>query len=406
MTKNESSRVLGFAGLLSSVLALVASSLAMGQPRPPQLCLDSPSGCAPATGGGADPNPLYPQLDMSTIPFHVAAGPYGARLPFQTAALPVTNRNVNASTLGELQAAMSVPGTRVTITANILGGQVALSSVTDVEVVVPNGRLLRGVAFGSYGNTTWNRIRFIKAPGDVIGGQVHRFLLTGSTANDLIIDGLQISGGDNNDPAIYPALTVRFNRGAILRNRIISATAGFGYGGQNLLVAGNSLVHDANGTDNQGDWGFRNGSRGPVIYVDNDIRGTRYAHLRFHPTSEGGPYYIFVARNTMVDRTENRSVDINDTAGSVGSPSIDAAWVLNNRIYVNGGLYMLMSRGSGGATARYVRANGNQVFGATGGVNTGGAADGEASGNTYNAAPGSDPAWGAAGDPRGINWAP
>lgn len=370
----------------------VTQSCAVDPPPPPP---------PPPTGSA---NPLYPSLDMATVPFHNAAGAYGPQLSFQTAAVPVITRNVNAATIGELQAAMSVPGTRVTITADILGGQVAVTSVTDVEVVIPNGRLLRGVAFGSYGNTTWNRIRFIKAPGDAIGGQVHRFLLTGSTANDLIIDGLQISNGNSVDPAIYPALTVGFNRGAILRSRIIGANSAFGYGGQNLLVAGNSVVHDANGTDNQGDWGFRNNSRGPSIYVDNDIRGNRFAHIRFHPANDGTPYYVFVARNTFVDRVENRSVDINDTGSSGGYPNVDGAWILNNRIYVNGGLFMLMGRNGGGATARYVRANGNVVFGATGGVNTGGAADGDASGNTYNAAPGPDPAWGPAGDPRTVNW--
>lgn len=364
-----------------------------------QACSEPPP---PSTSA----NPLYPALDMATVPFHVAAGAYGPQLPFQTAALPVITRSVTASSLAELQAAMSVPGTRVTVTANILGGQVAGATFTDVEVVIPNGRLLRGVAFGSYGQTVWNRVRFTKAPGDVIGGQVHQFLLTGTTATDWIIDGLQISGGNSVDPAVYPALTVGTLRGAILRNRIVGANAAFGYGGQHLLVAGNSVIHDANGTNDSGDWGFRNNSRGPHIYVDNDIRGGRYAHIRFHPAGDGAPYYIFAVRNTLVDRVENRSIDINDTGSSTGYPQIDGAWLLENRIYVNGGLYMLLNRSNGGAAARYVRANSNQVFGATSGIGTGGAPDGDATGNVYTAAPGSDPAWQAAGDPSGISLSP
>ena len=405
MSRNNSSRKFGFASLMSAALFLAASSLAVGQPKPPQLCLDSATGCAPATGG-IDPNPLYPALDMSTIPFHVASGPYGARLPFQTAATPAITRSVNASTLGELQAALSVPGTRVTITADILGGNVALTSATDVEIVLPFGRLLRGVTFGTYGVTVWNRVRFVKASGNTIGGQIHQFLLTGSTAADWIVDGLQISGGNGVDPAVYPALTVGFNRGAVLRNRIIGANAAFGYGGTHFLVAGNSVLHDANNTNNSGDWGFRNNAKGPHIYVDNDIRGSRFAKIRFHPAAGAGQYYIYAANNTLVDRVENRSMDFNDTESSVPYQDINGAWILNNRFYVNGGLLMLMGRNDGSPTANYVRANGNTVFGATSGVNTGGAANGDASGNSYNAAPGGDPAWGAAGDPSGIDLTP
>jgi hypothetical protein len=407
MSGTDLSRVRRVTAFAASAFALGASCLAIAQPRPPQVCLETPTGCAaPITTGGAGPNPLYGLLDMGSVPFHVADGAYGPRLPFQTAAQPVTTRNVTATTLNELQAALSIPGTRVTIAANILGGNVALQSATDVEIVVPFGRLLRGVTFGTYGVTVWNRVRFIKAPADTIGGQIHQFFLTGATANDLIVDGLQISGGDGVDPAIYPALTVGLNRAAFLRNRIVAANSAFGYGGTHILVAGNSVVHDANNTNDSGDWGFRSNARGPHIYVNNDIRGSRYAKIRFHPATGSGPYYVFAADNTLVDRVENRSIDINDTGSSTGYPDVDGAWILGNRIYVNGTLFMLLSRNNGAATARYVRINGNAVFGASTGIGTGGAANGEAAGNEYAAAPGADPPWGAAGDPTGIDWTP
>lgn len=370
---------------------------------------------ATTQASAADPNPLYPALDMSLVPFHVAAGAYGARVPFQTATPPTIDSFSNASTFAQLEAAMAVPGRRVTVTANITGGNINIPAVTDVEVVVPFGIVLNGIVWGNgFTGTVFNRVRWIKAAGDTIGGQIHNFRILGNGLTNWIIDGLQISGSSGGDNlALYPGISSGApTRGAILRNRFAAANAIYGYGGTHLLVAGNSGLHDANNTDNQGDWGFRNGagpaSNGPYIYFQNDLRGQRFGKIRFHPSSSGAPYYAYVVGNYLVDRVENRSLDCTDTSlPTAGFPQIDGLWFNDNRIYVSGGAGMGMNRFSGAPTCLYVRMGGNIVNGSSSYLTTGGAPDGLIDGtNVQNAAAGSDPAWQFAGDPTGIDWSP
>lgn len=361
-----------------------------------------------ATGGDTDPNPLYSALDMATIPFHVAAGAYGAQLPFQTATPPTPTSESNASTMAELGAALAIAGRRVTITANLSGGDTSsLTTPTDVTIVVPNGILLNAINLGGFGTTDWTRVRFTKADGDTIGGQIHNLNFTGDTADDLIFDGLQFSSNHAANPAIYPALVTGTNRLAVINNRVHCANSGFGYGATHTLVANNSMRCDANETDDAGDWGFRNNAKGPYIYVDNDIRSNRFSKIRFHPAAGTGLYYAYCARNVCVDRTEGATIDCFDTLASEPYDPIDGFWMLDNDLYVDGMLYgHRMTRNGGGATCNYARVNNNRVRGDTGGLTDGGAADGDDSGNTYDAAPGSDPAWSAVGDPTGIDWTP
>lgn len=366
-------------------------------------------------GGGGNPNALYSALDMDDVPFHNGAGDWGSQVAFQTATPPTITSDSNASTFAELETAMGVTGRRVTLTANITGGNINIAAVTDVEVVVPNGILLNGIVWGNgTTGTVFNRVRWIKASGDSIGGQVHNFRILGASLSNWIIDGLQISGAAGGDGlAIYPGTnTDSPTRGAILRNRMISAAGLYGYGGTHLLVAGNSGRHDANDTNDLGDWGFRNGggaaSNGPYIYFENDLRGERYAKIRFHPSSSGSPYYAYVAGNYFVDRVENRSLDCNDTASTPTYPDIDAVWFNDNRIYVTAGGGMGMRRADSSATVNYVRMIGNIVNGASSYLTAGGAADVNdiTADNTQNASAGSDPAWQFAGDPTGIDWSP
>jgi hypothetical protein len=357
---------------------------------------------------GTDPNPLYSALDMNTIPFHVGAGGWGAQLPFETATPPTITRSANASTLSELQTEMAIAGTRVTITANISSGQVA-SPANDVEVVLPNGLLVNGVTIGNFGTTIANRIRITKASGDSIGGQWHLLTFTGDTGDNLIVDGIQISGDHAADPALYPAYTTGSNRVAILRNQIIGIHSCFGYGGTNYLLAGNSLRHNAGDVEGGGEWGMRISGKGPHIVVDNDVRSTvtSYAPIRFHPSAGSGLHYCYAARNTTVNRQAGRVIDMEDVESSTSYANMDGGWILNNNFYVNGNVQHEMTRDiGGGATADYCRVNGNTVYGHTTGLTDGGAPDGDDTGNTYNATAGSDPAWGAAGDPTGIDWTP
>lgn len=390
--KNWANSLIGIAGLLMVITAQAAT------PSAPVLCLDAASSCTSTTG--ASPYPWYPALDLNQIPFHVGAGAWGPRVAIQAPAAPVITSQSTASNLAQLSAAMAVPGRRVTITANIIGGAVMVPTITDVEVIVPNGILVKEVTFGRWQSTVFNRVRFTKPSGETIGGQLHQFDVMGASFNDLIIDGLQFSGS-GAQLAIYFDAPV--NRAAIVNNRMRSNTAVFGYGGTHLVVAGNSAQHDANGTIEGGDWGFRNGGGqgavGPYVYFRNDIRGAHYSPLRFHPSPGVSPFYAWISQNVFAGSTENRFIEIHD-ATDESNPAIAGVWILNNTAYVNGGLGMNMSR-----AGNYARINGNTIYGTTSGLNSGPARDSDVSGNTYGARR-ADPAWGAAGDPTGINVTP
>lgn len=368
-----------------------------------------------STGGGS-PNLLYSALDMNRVPFHVAAGAYGAQLVFQNAAPPTISSSANASTVAELQAACSTPGTRVTLTANIVGGNIT-GDMTDIEVVVPNGILMNGTVFGTYGPPAvgvHTRVRFTKATGDTIGGQLHAVQFYGQQGRDVIADGLQLSSG-TADPGIpFYLAQDDLARVALLRNRMISAVATYGYGCPHLLIAGNSAYHNANAATNLGDWGFRISSTGASIFFQNDVRvpdstpfGEAYAPLRYHPRNGSALQYGWAAENTFVNLAEGRTFDCHDTLGTESYPNrIDGIWMLDSRFYVANGFTQLHTRNLGGPTVSYFRINRNRVYGSTGPFSDGSAPDGNVDDNEYNASLGTVPAWGAAGDPTGIDWTP
>jgi hypothetical protein len=353
---------------------------------------------------------------MNRVPYHVAAGDYGAQQAFQTATPPeITAGEVTVTTFSQLETEMATPGRRITIGANIVTGSNAGdypgSTFTDLEIVVPNGILVNMGPFGSsFHGTVSNRIRFTKATGDSIGGQVHNMAVAGSAASDIVCDGLQLSADlSSPGPPFYIAANT-VARHALLRNRIRSQHAGYGYGVPHLLIAGNSMFHDANNADNSGDWGYRINS-GPTIFFENDTRGNNYAPLRFHPRDGSALQYAWCSDNTFVNNDTTvaaRTFDCHDTLGTELYPNrIDAVWMLDSRFYLESASFLqLHTRNLGGPTVSYFRINGNEVFGDVGPFADGGAPDGDVTGNTYNAALGTVPAWGAAGDPTGINLSP
>lgn len=357
-------------------------------------------------------NPLYSALDMATVPFHNGATAAGPQVVFQTAALPNITSTVNVANAAQLSAALAVPGRRAVMTANISGAQLTGVNIADNEIVIPNGLLLNGLTLCGYQSPdTLSRFRVTKASTDTgIGGRLHRLQVYGAGATDIIFDGVQLSAS-TADPAIptYIDTTGGSARHAFIRCQIISPVAAYGYGVPHLLVAGCSVYHDANNVGNSGDWGFRCSARGAYIFYQNDIRGPNYSHIRFHPASGSGGYVAHIEDNTFLDRDTadfGRTVDIFETDGTAGLPGMQGAWMRSNRFYVNGSVFFQIQRqiSGAGSIVDYLEVTNNVVNGSATGFAAGSSAASNITGNTYNAAPGSDPAWGAAGDPTGINW--
>jgi hypothetical protein len=367
--------------------------------------------------GGTDPYYWYPALDLNDFPPHTAAGAWGAQLAVQTPAAPVITGSANASNLAELEAAMGTPGTRVTLTASILSGQADPVAVTDVEIIVPNGIVLNIVWGGSglFGTneTVWTRVRWTKASGDSIGGQLHQFALLGGTRSDIVVDGLQLSAQDST---IACANLDDVSRLALVNNQMHSVNNNYAYGSRHVVVAGNSCKHNsADGTGPLSAWGYRCGAggtgsaNGPYIFYQNDIRGTTYFQIRFHPSSGSDPFYAWVKENILLDRTGGAMIGCGDTDTSTGYADIAGLWYIDNTMYINesnAGLSQTGTRADASPVTEYWRINGNTVHGSTGAFSAWGAADSDTTGNTYNPTVGSDPAWTAAGDPTGIDTSP
>jgi hypothetical protein len=345
--------------------------------------------------------PWYTALDLLTIPHHAGSGAWGAQLEIQAPAAPVTTRNVNAANASQLETEMATPGSRITLTGNIAAFGVSFD-VTDVDIIVPNGIVVDSSTWSSGGTKT--RLRIRKADGDTIGGQLCGMDFTGGTVRDLIIDGLQHSGNPGGDGSCF-FFGADTERVAIVNNRAKSNKCVFGYGGRHMVFAGNSIQHDADNTATTGDWGFRHADSadtyGPYVYFQNDIRGGTFAPLRFHTCPVNTtPYYVWIAENNF-SSLEGIFVEMQSIVGHEAYPPLDGAWILNNTAYMPGAFRMNMTE-----AGVYTRINGNTIYGHTSGLTAGDAVDADTSGNTYNAVNPGAPAWGAAGDPTGIDLTP
>jgi hypothetical protein len=260
------------------------------------------------------------------------------------------------------------------------------------------------------------------------GGQIRFLGIGGGVSDDVIIGGLSITGDDTDDAhALQVFNGVR--KCAIVNNRINAGASGYIGTGSDIVFAGNSISTGAGqGTGSFEAWGIRESGDGPVIVYQNDIRSARtpgnQSYHRFRTAPNVDTMYVWVCDNTFVDLAESRIYWVNGYSGHQPVTARAAgAWFLNNRVYTNGS-GLSVDTGSGGpgadgsnggsafnsASAVYSRVNGNTFYG-TGlssadiDIEGTGATDTDKTDNTFNATA-SAPAWGAAGDPTGLDWEP
>lgn len=377
-------------------------------------------GKAPLAGGGSSLYTWYPSLDKNTIPFHAAAGNWGAQSQIQEASGPTITSTANASTGAELATACYTPGTRVTLTADIDGAVLNGGTIQDVEVVIPTGRKLLRTAFGNAGGT--RQITRLRLRGDTLGafggGQVHEVDFYGPI-DDLIVEGVNMSGPGGNNGAI----SVQKNAGGPCRRMAIHNVRA-NCGGYFLLaniddvvIAGCSLLTAQDTVSPVEAWGNRwsRDTLGNVIEYANDIRASTarggganntYHRSRRHPNP--GALYHWCTNNTFIDRVQSRIFLIDAAFGS-GTGTLNGAWFDSNLVIAT------YASGANGREchikdATYGRITNNTFqsdqFTSTTQLTLGTpVTDGDkTTGNVFQSLPGSDPAWGAAGDPSAIDW--
>lgn len=285
----------------------------------------------------AEPYRWYPALDLARIPFHTAAGPWGARARIASPAPPVTHRTVHVTSAAQLATEALTRGTIIIVAAEFIGPAIILGDVQDVDIVVPRGRTLAQLGVGRFNPPSVTRRFRIRGttPGEHSGGVVGNIGFHSDPVTDVIIDGVDLNGADGSGGNVLWQFARNPERVAVvnIRGHAVGA-ASQQIGGNDMVFAGNRIMagarpREVNGKANFTGWVIRGGDR--IVVHDNRFESTRYHLIRVHPRP-GPLQYAWVSNNTLVDRHEARIFNAFD----LGHGSrIAAVWVTCNQIYAH-----------------------------------------------------------------------
>lgn len=317
-------------GRFSAALAVFLSALTAAPAAGQEAC---PAPDAPV----AQPYRWYPKLDLARIPFHVAAGPWGARAPIAAPSAPVTGRNVLVNSAADFAAEAARPGTQITVTAQFVGPVTIASDVQDLDIVVPPGHRIAQLTIGRYAPpSATQRVRIRgTSPGRHSGGVVGSIVFASTGAiRDIIIDGVDLNGADGRGGNLLWQFVKEAERVAIVNVRGHGVGPGSLGGGTDMVIAGNRILSAARSREENGypeGWGIRAGGTRIAIF-DNRIDGTRYHRIRVHP-EPGAPQYAWVANNTFVDPNEGRILSAFNYSGT--NQRFAALWGVCNKVYAH-----------------------------------------------------------------------
>lgn len=372
---------------------------------------------------GASPYTWYSLLDKATIPPHAGAGNWGSQYSVQEAIAPTAPTAVTVTTFGEFQSAVQAGARTITIGANINGGGANITgNLSDIDIIIPPGRLLRSVAFGSFGTPySLNRVRFRgNTVGTRTGGQIHNMYFICQTAmNDIIFDGIDITGSGLSGGQRPAAINFEWNianRVALINCRGASGSDFFTAGVSNLVVTGCSiysglLPYAAPSGLHREAWAFRVGptsqsTPGLHVFYHNDIRTNRYHCIRMHPDPLGG--YAWVSSNNFANQQEGNVLTAHAAMSTDADGEFNGFWALSNDVWMNTPIQNFTDFSSQ-ETANYVRFLNNNfrsnILTNESQLLISGAGDVLRSGNTFSGAA-SSPAWKSTtpGDPSGLTW--
>ncbi len=380
--------------------------------------------------GGAEPYTWFTGFDKQDFPPHTSSGVWGAQSTVKEASAPTgAMTDVTAANAAELATHIYTPNRRITVTGNISATAFNGGNITDVDIILNSGVTMRDCYIGAGdGSTTITRLR-LRGPtvGSYSGGKLHQVYFLGpssGTSTDVILDGIALTGKAVGG---FGCINVQgsWNRMAITNCRAISGGKFYTGDADNLTVTNCSILTGMDtAAESGGDeeaWGirFEQLSAGNFIVYGCDIRSnplrsvSSHYRVRAHPGS--GVEYYWVDSNQFVERVESRILWCDAAAGG-GSGNFLSTWFTNNNLVASstgGILFPGIDVGTTGGTLdtayAYLTGNtfqsntytSNSAVGSIAGSVNGTAGKGS---NTYTTLPGSDPAWGAAGDPSGITW--
>lgn len=377
------------------------------------------------SSGGSDAYTWYTDLDKSTIPFHAGAGDWGVQSTIKEAAAPTgTMTDVNASTYAELAAQIYTPNRRITITGDITAGTFIAGDITDVDIIIPSGRVLANINIGAFdGSTNVQRLRFRGSTFGSYGsgGQLHQLKMFAPVA-DIIIDGLDLTGPGGNAGCISIE-RVNFSR-TCARMSVTNCkgnSGGWIYFGDmaDTVWANCSFLTGSDTVDVAEAWGWRFDARtgGNTVIYKVDCRSNLarssafYPRVRFCPHDSASPQYAWMTQNLFDERGESYILWQSSQSGNSGvdEGNLLGSWFLNNTVHASNGIALLSVR-----DCLYARVTNNTFYSDTFTSNANitdndaapietGPTDSVKTPNTYNslAAPS---AWIGPGDPSGLDW--
>lgn len=243
---------------------------------------------------GVAPHPLYPALDLSTLPGAggAASGPY---LP---PVLPCTVRSVAVSASGaaagvQLRNECATAGTAVQVpSAAGRIGVINLGHVEDCDITLGSAVVINFLVIGSLpgpAHAPSHRIR-------IRGGQIGSVLAIGPSS-DIVFDGVAINNGvvpsaSRSGTGIYlpagPGPADVLDRFAVVNSfvRMVAVASGGELDGtahlsgraRNLFFANNNIVT----AGNRNSWGFRISGGDNVLIVDNSVRVSFHKLVRMN----------------------------------------------------------------------------------------------------------------------------
>ena len=350
--------------------ALAAFLTARGRTRP----------SAPPSSG-TDPYPLYPSFDRNELPFHVAAGSWGAQVPFQAPSPPVTTRQVTVTTQEQFQTEAAIAGTEITIGASFASSSQVNITADDIDVILPNAYTIASVIFGTGNLAGKSRMRIRKPVGESRGGRTGRLTLWGTGSgggrhSDIIIDGVDNNGqssfgnpGEDNQCFNFGDNSANKHQRLLIHNvrALCGASLGF-MDVDHTLIARSSFRSSAVNRTTAGTaegWCIR-GFGTPMVIVDSHLETTRYHVIRPN-TYDNANEYFYLARSTLYAGSEGK---IGWLGNKLGDPAFGfwwGAWVTDCDIFsaatptcISGNKGQLLDP----SHSTYTRVRNNRIFSA------------------------------------------
>jgi hypothetical protein len=298
---------------------------------------------------GARPHPLYPALDLDTLP----GSGGGAIGPYQPPTLPTTTRSVAITTVGaqaarDVAAACATAGTAVTVpdSAGRLG-TLDLGNVDDCDLSLGAAVVIDLLYLGHLPGPTRAPSHRIRVRGGQLGA-----VMVDPQSSDLVLDGVVINSGvvppaQRTSVAIYligdPALTDGYVARFAVINSIIRMVAtepdgagnrdGCAYlagGARDVFFANNNIVT----AGNRNSWGFRLSGGDNALFVDNTVRVSFHKMIRMN---DGPVDYVYVKGGTWMREATLTAggLAINDSWAQLGDLGTDQVYLHDPTVWLS-----------------------------------------------------------------------